>query len=354
MTRDEVHAKGRAAFLAGLGDADDDAEESPKPAVRKPAKIIGAPVDDDLDDDALDAADEPDLADDDDVEADEPLAADADDDEPDVAADADPETAKRQAAVRRTEQRARERMATERASFERERSEWQAQTKELTESKRQFDQLSARAKYDSYSVLRALGVSDDDMLVHAQLLYSRSKDAAVKPEHRAASDREMRQRELSDQVARAEAKTAKLEADIAAKEQDAANAREAAVYLRRVVSVVDDTAPLTKQLVAANPAKARAALSATALELAEKLGRLPKAAKVIAAHERKLASHLRDLGIAAPGGAGAAPAKIIAKAKPGAAPAKAKPAADAPTDRVNGAVVIPSRADIVKEMEELS
>lgn len=361
LTRDDFHAKERAAFLAGAeADGEGDAEETrAKPVAAKPAKVIGAPVDDDDDDEPALEVEVDAAADDDDEgvvepDADEPEPDDEDAADDEVAAK-DPALAKRMAVMRRTEQRQREAFTRERTAFEQERAGWQTERRQLTASKQRFDELSARAKYDSYSVLRLLGVPDDDMEVHAQHLYSRSKAATVKPEHRAAADREMRLREAADEAKRATAETAELKQTLEQRDQQAANAREAEAYLGRVVRKVDDATPLTKALVAKNPTKARDALMKTTLDLVKKLGgQLPKAAQVAAAHEKKLVRELRDLGIGIEPPAGSTPAKgaPAIKAKPGTAAvvaAKAKPAA-----RVNGAVVIPSRSEMVAELEGLT
>lgn len=370
QTRDDFHARERAAFLAGAPDEGDAAEgggeEQEQP---KPKKVIGAPkpdVEDDADDDAADA--EPDLAvdaapdDDDEDESDSAADDDADqDDEDELAAKAkaDPELAKRLAAVRRTEQRHREGMARERASFDRERSEWQSQAKQLTEAQKRFESLAARVRYNPTAVLRELGLIEDDFEAAAQHIASHSKAAGVTPAHRAAAERAMREREAADKATRAEERVEKLEQTIAQRERQAAEEQEVTAYLGRVARKATDETPLTKALVAKNPTRAREDLAVTAFALAQKLGQRPKAAAVVAAHEKKLARQLRDLGIEPPtakppAGKGAA----AGKAKPGAAivaPTKTEPAA-----HVNGAtvlptrVVIPSRDEMVRELEELS
>jgi len=369
LTRDDFHAKDRAAFLAGAEGDEPADEDRAKPTASKPAKVIGAPADDD-DEDApeveADASDDPP---DDDVEPDEDEDDEQDDEDDDVEDDdveddddpaddetaaKDPALAKRLAVIRRTEQRHREALTRERAAFEAERATWQTQSKQLTEAQQRFEQLAARAKYDSYSVLRALGVSDDDMEVHAQYLYSRSKAATVKPEHRAAADREMRLRELADKADRAATETTQLKQTLEERDQQAANAREAEVYLGRVVRKVGDETPLTKALLAKNPTKAREALTRTTLDLVKKLGgQLPKAAQVAAAHEKKLVRELRDLGIEPPAGSAAAK-RTTGKAKAAAVAAPAAKAKAAAPARVNGAVVIPSRAEMVAELEGLT
>lgn len=367
---------------AGAAAADGDSNEAllaeleaeqagDKPAAAAPAKPAKKPVADESDDD-VDADD--DAADDDDAAAadegddqdDEPADEDDDDGEAGeaAAAAADPELAKRLAIARRTEQRQRESLARDRAAFERERDEWKSQTKTVTEGQQRFERLASRAKYDSYSLLRELGVPDEDMELHAQHLYARSKAAAVKPEHRAAADRALRDRELADEVKQAKAEVKELKEGLTAQQQKAAADRELDVYFRRVVRKADDTAPRVKALVAASPARARAELEQTAYELAQKLGRLPKPAAVIAAHEKKVARQLRDYGVETgaepaaakpvPGKPGAKPVAAAAKpaAKPGKPAAKPAPAAADDDDDRSGEVVHPSREQLLRELRQ--
>ena len=352
LTRDEFHAKEKAAFLAGMGQDDPDPDRPPDKA--KPKKVIGAPVEDDdeADDEPADAAPE----DDEDEAADE----DEDEDDEDIAAkpDADPELAKRREAMRQTERRQRASLARDRQAFESERSEWKAQSKAVADAQKRFDDLAARVRYNPTAVLRELGMTEDDFEGAAQHIAAHSKAAGVTPAHKAAAERAMREREAADKASNAEKRVEKLEQTIADERQQAAIARETEAYLGRVVRKVGEDSPLTHRLVAKNPARAKQALAATALELAQKLGQLPKSKAVIAAHEKKLTRELRDLGIAPPA-AGAAPAKGAKTA--GGKPKSAARPTPAPTpSHVNGMSVLPSRVtipgrdEIVKELEELS
>lgn len=373
MTRDDYHAKERAAFLAGSGtddtaaDVEEPGEQTEKP---KPKKVIGARTDED--DNAADedsetetepetepadpAEPEPD-DDDDDDEEDEPDADDDDDEDEDLAekTKADPELAKRLAAVRRTEQRHRETMQRERAAFERERSEWQAQSKQVSDAQKRFEGLAARVRYNPTAVLRELGLTDDDFEAVAQHVAAHSKAAGVTPAHRAAAERAMREREAADKAASAEDRVAKLEQTIAARDQQAAADRELDKYFRRVVRKAGDDSPRVKALVAGDPATARAELEVTAFELAQKLGRLPKSKELIAAHEKKIARQLKRYGVESAKPAGKP--KPGAVEKPGAKPVvkpKVEPAG------INGAtilptrVTIPTREEMVAELEALS
>lgn len=380
MTRDEYHAKERAAFLSGAGTDDETADvEEPEVEQPKPKKVIGARTDEDdnaededvdVDQDeepvkpkakaksAVEPDDDEDLNEDEDDDDDE-RDTEEDDDEDDLAAKAkdDPELAKRLSAVRRTEQRHREAMQRERAAFERERDQWQQQSKQVSEAQKRFDALAARVRYNPTAVLRELGLTEDDFEAAAQHIASHSKAAGVTPAHRAAAERAMREREAADKASSAEDRVAKLEQTIAQRDQQAAADRELDVYFRRVARKAGDDSPRVKALVAADPASARAELEETAFELAKKLGRLPKSKELIAAHEKKIVRQLKRYGVDSPTAKPAA-----GKPKPGAKPDAA--ATDKPVTKprveINGATVlptrvtIPTREEMVAELEGLS
>lgn len=378
MTRDEYHAKEKAAFLAGSG-ADEAAEvEEPGEVEKpKPKKVIGVRTDedDDAEDEDLEVDDEEDAEkpakakakpavepeddddDDDDDEEEDERDTEDDDDEDDLAAKAkdDPELVKRLAAVRKTEQRHRESMQRERAAFERERDQFLSQSKQVADAQKRFEGLAARVRYNPTAVLRDLGLTEDDFEAVAQHVAAHSKAAGVTPAHRAAAERAMREREAADKAASAEDRVAKLEQTI---EQQRAQAQADQVLdalFARAFRKADDTTPHVKALIAKNPTKARAELEATAFALAQKLGRLPKSKDVLAAHEKKIARQLRDYGVDA-----AKPA--AGKPKPGAIEAPAKPATKPRVEPagINGATVLPTRVTIptrdemVAELEGLS
>lgn len=376
LTRDQFHARERAAFLASSGATDDgdgaadgaaeevdEQAETTKPGKRpaaKPAKPATkpAPVETDDDDDDADAEpaetvdDEDDDKDDDDDAGDRDVETDDDEDdaeEGDAAKDddKDPELAKRMAAVRRTEQRQRQQLERDRASFDRDRAQWAAERTKLTEHRQRFDKLAERVKYDSYSVLRELGVSDDDMVLHAQHLYARSKDAAVKPEHRAAADRALREREVADKASKAETEVEKLRRELAERDERAAIDRDMDAYFDRAIRKVTDEAPHTKTLVAKSPRRAREALAETALELFKKNGERPGVKALIAAHEKKEQRWRLARGIDAP----AATGKSANGKKPAAEAAKPD-GKKKPANGANGRPRIPTRAEMLAELEE--
>ena len=350
MTRDEAHERDRAAFLSG---SESDAEEA-KPAPKTPTKRAPVVEDDDDDADQDEEATEPEDGslvvhdeDDDEEEPDEEPEVDDDDDEEAEApaAKSDPELAKRLAAFRKTEQRARDALARDRASFDAERAEWTSGAKQIAESAQRFERLAARAKYDPAGVLMALGLTEDDMEHAGRQVYSRSKATTVKPEHRDAADREMRAREHADELSKLKQEHQELRDSLSRRDQEAAADRELATFFGRVARAVGDDSPLTKQFLAKNPARAQKALEHTAHELARKLGALPKPADVIRAHEKQRRRDLKDLGVEVPvvaaGTTKTAP-KAGDKINAGKSSAGAKPA---PKSKV------PTRDEIVAELE---
>lgn len=336
LTRDETHAKDKAAFLAEMNaelGAEDSGEQPAKPAKAKPA---AKPVvdDDDEDADELEAsADDDDDADDEDEDAETDVDEDDDDEEEAVK---DPDLAKRLAAVRRTEQRQREQLERQRADFAREREQWQGETRELREHKQRFDSLAARAKYDPYSVLKELGIRDEDMKATGEYLFAFSNDPKATDGHRQYAQRAMREREAADKASAAEKRVEKLEQTLEEREAAAAAEREVDAFLGRVAKrATSEAAPITAALLAKNPKSARAALMVTAHELVKKHGLsvFPKSKDVIAAHERKERRALRERGIEPPA-AGTKPAtgKVTGEKKPNGK----KPATTAEPEHTNG------------------
>jgi hypothetical protein len=188
--------------------------------------------------------------------------------------------------------------------------------------------------------------------------YARSKAAAADPKYRQAADRAMRERELGDSAAKNEKRIADLESKLEEREKVAAADRALDEYFGRVTRRAGDETPHVKALIAKNPARARAELEEVAFELAKKLGRLPKAATVLAAQEKRIARMLRDYGVGAPAGeqgkkpeAGKPAGKKPDKGKAAKSTAGAKPAER--TDRKpNGEIHHPSRDELLAELRD--
>lgn len=316
--------------------------------------------------------DEPPLEDED-LE-DEGPAGDPDDEDPATAAaaDKDPALKARLDAVRRTEERQRARFAQERQSFDRERQQFIDQRGQAIQRLQQFDQLAARAKYDLPSVVRALGIEPADFEYHAQSLMAHSPKFADKAEYRQAQERAMREREAADEARQARAEAAEVKKMIADRDQQAAADRELDTYFARTMrKATDSTMPITAALIKNGPKAARAALTVTANELFQKLGRMPNPTELLTAHERKESRALQLRGIkpapaakaaaavpAVNGANGTKPAPAggtkpngqTAPAKPGKPPAAAAPPATPAAAPPPDPHKIPSRDELLAEL----
>lgn len=293
---------------------------------------------DDPDEDLDDEEEDPDAEPDPDAEED-----------PDELAAKDPELAKRLRVIRQTEQRQRAQLASERTAFERERGEFQQQSRQVLEAQQQFDALAARIRHDPIAVVAALGFgsNDDDWEYLAQQAVARSKKYADKPEYRAAAQRAMRERELAESATKNERRIADLEKKLTERDQQTAVERDLERYFSRVTRKADDSTPRVKALITSRPKYARQELAKTALELGQKLGGMPTAKQLLAAHEKKIARQLRIYGVA--GESVAKPAATGGKAPAKAAPAGKTPAAAQPDDPAQP-IKIPSHDDLLREL----
>lgn len=321
----------------------------------KPAK-----ADPDDEDDEVDADLESDEDDDDgsdDAESDEDDEEDETDEE-DEEPDEDPARAKRQASLERNERRFRETMQRERAdfdrerqAFDRERTTWESQR---SEGQKRFESLAARAKIDPAGVLEALGVDVDGMEYAAQQAYARSKAAAADPKYRAAADAARRQREIEERAAKAEERVEKVEKTLEEKAKQAEADREVDAYLAKIVRKASDEHPRVKALIAKSSTTARRELEQTAFELAQKLGKLPSAKLVLAAHEKKIGRMLRRYGVDVDAAADTEQKpteKPAAKVVPGKKGKPAKGAAKVEADDApNGEIRHPSTAELLREL----
>lgn len=375
----QAGADDRAALLAELAAEVGELGAEPAPIMRpvsrapkKPApaptpKPAPAPAPEPGDDGEPDADAEPDATEIDDpddapeIDADEAEDDALDpDDEPADEPDADPELRKRHEALRRTDERLRLRREQERAQLDRERRQHAAEVQRHQADQQElgrFRQLAARAKYDPASLLEAAGYTADDMEYAAQQIYARSKKAASDANYRAAAERAQREREAADKATAAERRVAEIEAKLEAKERQAAEDAALDQHFRGYMAKVTDATPITKQLIAKAPKMARQALTQTAFEIAQKLGRMPKASELHAAHERKEQRWLAARGIALPGAQPAAdPVAPAGKTAPApttrSAPKPAKGAPAKPAPAASASDTIPSTDDLLREIRE--
>jgi len=160
-------------------------EEAPKPKVKKPKAADPESEEEDPADPDPDAESE----------------VESDPDETEVEAEPepakpDPELERRAAQLRKQETRLRAKIESERTKLDRERADLASDKAEVEK----FKTLRQRAKFDPTGVLRALGLSDDDLEPAARHIYAQTKEAAKDPKNRDAADRLMRERELQHRI----------------------------------------------------------------------------------------------------------------------------------------------------------
>lgn len=315
LSREEFHAKERAAFLAGEDADEGDAEEQKKPAKSRQGddedlesdddeddEIAsgvdgGDDEDDDLDDDDDDDEDEVSLDEDDEEDDDD---EDLDDDDLDIApkkdkAKADPDLEKRRAQLRKNEQRSRKAIADERAAAKAEIDRERAALKTELDELANFRQLKSR-RHDPVALYRALGIGEEDFEHHARVLYSHRKGA--EPKDREAAAKSSRERETVDEIAELKKWRAEREKADADREAAAAQQREVATLLNRLERVTGKLeAPLMQRTLKKNPAKAHEMYAQAYLALQAKTGTEPSPKSVVARCEKMRRRELKDLGV---------------------------------------------------------
>lgn len=307
LTFEAQLAADRAAFLAGDEGDEGGGDEVEAPAPKKAPKAAPKPVED-ADDDEAPAEDEDEAPEDDDAdldedddEADDEEEAEAEDDDADLddepKAKIDPKVAKSLEQVRRAEQRMRMQHDERVASFERAVAAKEAEIQAKAERVEKFEKLAARAKHDTVSVLRELGLNEDDFELAAHEIFAHSKKGAEDPKRREAVARTRREREQADRLEKLERELADTKKADAERETRAAQQREAERYVAKVTKAVSDKTPLAQQYLAKAPERAHADIEAIAGRMARETGTIPDPKAVIKEFERDRRRILRDHGI---------------------------------------------------------
>lgn len=285
----------REEVIAGLTRMANDAEAKPEtkpepPPAEKPKEPEPLPDPEDGDDTTLDE------------DAPDEKGGEAKRDED--AAKTDPDLAKRLAIVSKHEKRSKEREAQAKAALDRERQELRRERETIDRDIQAarseieaFTKLKDRARFDAAGVLRALGLTDDDMEPASRQLWALSKAQAADPKNREAAGRMMRERESDDRIT-------KLERELADQKQAAAEAKahsEAAqkgqAYLASVIKAATDEHPLAKRLIEKSPERSREKFAAIASELFDRDGDLPDAEDVLAEYEKRRRTELEEDGV---------------------------------------------------------
>lgn len=224
------------------------------------------------------------------VEADD--LEDTDDDEDTSLKSDDPETQKRLDAVRRAEKRMREKASQRDAEFEARQKEWQAKVDRVAE----IETLAKRAKYDPAAVLRAFGLTDDDMEIAAHAIFAESPAAQKDPNRKAAAQSRLREREKEDKLSATEKRLQELEQRLETQAAQQRAQAEAAAYIEQL-NATSAKYPLVAHLLKVDTNDTHDQLVATYNALQGQLKRAPKPAEVIAAYDKRERARLQRLGI---------------------------------------------------------
>jgi hypothetical protein len=224
--------------------------------------------------------------------------------EEDDAAKADPDLQKRLAIVAKHEKRAKEREAKvkaeieqERISFRREREAFDREVAQARTEIGKFQELQGRARYDAIGVLRALGLTDDDIGPAARQLWAHSKEGPNDPKNRELAARMMKEREQEDRVSKLE-RELREERESRTKEQtEKQQQAQIEAYLTHIEKTASEEHPLFKRLVEKSPKKARLKIAEAAYSLAQRDGEEPDADDVLAEFERVERAELEERGI---------------------------------------------------------
>ena len=318
----------RAAFLSGAFDGDGKSEE--KSAPKGESKVEDKDDDSDLDADAdeVDAdADEKaeDEDDDSDLDEDEEKSEDEDEDK-----NVDADTAKRLAAVRKTDKRLREQRekqfeerenavkASERAIRD-EVSKLEQQWKPRIEAAEKFERAAARINVDPVGVLNALGLKPERYEHAAQILYTLSK-AKDDPKAQAAAAQLMRERERDDEIERLKKRDEERDQREKQRDEEAAVAAQGQKLMTAIVKTASDKTPLAKTYLKSDPEGAHADIARIASKLIDETGKMPEPKAVIIAFEKERRTLLRKMGIdpkkVSPNAANAAIEKSATKTTP--------------------------------------
>lgn len=236
------------------------------------------------------------------VEADEDPDEDPEPEDDDSAAAAkDPDLAKRLAIVAKQEKRARERETQAKAAIEQERAAIKREREELQSSRGEleaFAKLKGRVKYDALGVMKALGLSEEDLGLAARQLWAHSKEGSADPKvSKEAASRLMKEREAEDRIARLERELEEQKKAEQERAQSTQIQQKVEAYLAGIQKAVTGEHPLARRLIEKQPNKAALKFGEIAQRLADRDGDLPDAEDVLAEYERTRREELEADGV---------------------------------------------------------
>lgn len=293
----------RAAFLG----MDTEAEKPKGKSAPAAAEVEDDDSDLDSDGDEVDADEDAEKSEDDDsdLDEDEGKSEDEDEDEDDKNVDAD--TAKRLAAVRKTDKRLREQRekqfeerenavkAHERALSDKV-AKLEAEWKPRIEAAEKFERAAARINVDPVGVLNALGFKPDRHEYLASTLYTLAK-GKDDPKAQAAVAQLMRERERDDDIE--DMKKWREEQKLADKQrqEEAAAAAHGQKLMASIVKTASDKTPLARTYLKSDPEGAQGDIARIASKLIDETGKMPEPKAVMIAFEKERRSLLRKMGI---------------------------------------------------------
>lgn len=217
--------------------------------------------------------------------------------------ESDPDTARRLAAVQRTDKRLREqrdrdfsaREAKFKADVDAEVKRWQPKF----EAAERFEKLAARASADPVAVLQSLGVGKDRYEYIGQLFYTLHKAEAGDAQAKQAAAQLLRDSHMSEELADLKKWREEREKSDSERTKQAEADREIEAYIGKVTKATSEKTPLASAFIKANPSEARERLQILAFRLAQESGTsaLPSERAVIIALEKDRRRVLRELGI---------------------------------------------------------
>jgi hypothetical protein len=323
LTRDESHARDRAAFLSG--EADEEAEQ-PKAEEAKPDDETEA-------EEAEVKADEPEEA-----EAEEAEEADDEEDEP---------ASKGIAAVRKAEQRSRARLAEERKALETERDGFVTEWRPRVEKAEKWESLASAVASNPYAItdlLAAMNIPEDAYEAIATATYAFSTKGKADPKNAQVIAQSRREREQAERIAALEKRDREREAAAAKAAEEARAAENGRVFMDKILTgATADKSPLLAAALAADKEDAQAELAQIAVRILDATGEMPSPKTIRAEFERIEAKRLKRYGKEVPAATIVPTTKTTPK-KPG--------------DKTTAIAVAnenktPSKAEILAEMEEL-
>lgn len=209
----------------------------------------------------------------------------------------DAETEKRLAKVQDAEKRSREKLAAEKQQLEATKAEIEKAREELKAAREevaQFAKLKERAKLDPAAALKALGV--EDLEYAAKQAYAQSKAKADDPANREAAARQLRERELADEVAELKKWRAEREQREKQQAEQATVQKQAEEYMSGVMKAAASN-PLAKHFIDKAPQKVDRQLRQIAYDLARELDDVPDAEDVIARFEKIRREEAAEYGL---------------------------------------------------------